>query len=469
MLGKAQQERLRDLATFEDGRCDGYRTYQDFYDGRRQPPLNDRQRRYLQQAGIVFTENVCSTVVDKLAQRLHVEGFQVQDTDDASEWLSTTVFPRNGGDELQGVVHTNTAMLGDCFLVVDWDDATGLPRWRANHPRLIRMVYDEEAGNLADPAMAVKRWSTGRVAAQNPDGRAIWRMNLYHPDRVEKYFSVDKDGTDWAVWRDDPTEPWPIPWTVDGQLDGEPLGVPVVHYRNKPLGDKYGRSELKAAIPFQLEHTKNVMDHFDVMDAFAWAWPYVTGLAETEAVSIAVGDILKVANENAKVGQLPAADPRATLEPIKGTLQRLATFTDTPLQSLLADATVSGEARKVYGEGAVKKAEDRQATLGNAWQRAARLSLRLAQAHGDLPFQFDPTSEITVVWDSAETRDEAVEAQNAVFYSEIGVSNHTLMRRLGFDPDEEKALKAEEDKAAAARMPALVPNPLVPANVNGQS
>lgn len=455
VLGKDQQEYLRGCSTFEDGRCDGYRTFEDFYNGRRQPQLNDRQRQYLQQAagGIVFTENVCQTVIDKLAQRLHVEAFQVQANDDASDWLSTTVFPHNGGDELQGVVHTNTAMLGDYTLICDWDDDAGLPRWRANHPRLVRLVYDEDAGNLADPAYAVKKWSTQKRTDLNPTGIAIWRMNVYHPDRVEKYFSVDKDGENWAVWRDDPSEPWPLPWTLDGLPDGEPLGVPVVHFRNKPLGSPYGRSELRAAIPFQLEHTKNILDHFDVMDAYAWGWVWATGVSEAETVKLAIGDVLTLPNEAARVGQIPAANPQATLEPIKGTLQRLATFTDTPLQSLLADATVSGEARKVYGEGAVKKAEDRQATLGNAWQRSARLSLRLAAAHGELPFDVDPEAQITTVWDSAETRDEALEATNAILYSELGVSHRTLMRRLGFDPDEEATQKALEE-------PAPVPPPL---------
>lgn len=468
VLGKDVQDHLRGCATFEDGRSDGYRTFEDFYNGKRNPPLNDRQRKYLEQAsgGVRFTENVCDTVVDKLAARLYVEAFQVQDSDEASDWLSTTVLPKNGGDELQGIVHTNTPMLGDFFLIVSWDDRTGLPRWNANHPRLVKMVYDDEEGTLADPVFAVKKWSTCRRTPQNPAGSLVWRMNLYYPDRVEKYFSLDSDGENWAAWRDKPDEPWPVPWTMDGDPSGEPIGIPVVHFRNKPLGSPYGRSELVKAIPFQLEHTKNILDHFDVMDAFAWAWPWVTGVVEGDTLKLGVGDVLRLPNENAKVGQLPAADPRATLEPIKGTLQRMAAFTDTPLHSLLMEGALpSGESLKTSESGVVKKAENRQASSTNAWARACRLSLRCGEAFGDLGFTVDPNAEVTVVWDSAETRDEAVEAQNALIKHDLGVSKRTLIRELGYDPDDEEKQTAEESQASLSSM--QLPAQFAPVNGNG--
>jgi hypothetical protein len=458
IVDKRTQDFIRGCADLGEERTGNYLLYEDYYDAKRQQALSDRQRLYLQRAGVTFAENICAPAVDKLAQRLHVEAFQVADNDDASDWLSTTVFQHSGGDELQGVVHTRCPMLGDAFLIVDWDPVAMLPRYRFNHPRKIKMVYDEDGGPLADPAYAVKKWSTTAAGTQNPTQQLIWRLNIYYPDRVEKWFSADHDGEVWAQWQDVGDMVWPVPW-VDGQ--GEPLGVPVVHFRNKALGDCYGRSEVRSAIPFQEEHTKNVLDLFTVMDAQGWAWPWITGLSDAEAVTLAVGDILKITNSEAKVGQLPAADPSKLLDPIKGTLQRFAAFTDTPLHSVMVEGALpSGESLKTYDAGAVKKAEDRQPSLGNSWRRVNELCIRLMDFYGDLPFEHDPEAQITTVWDSAETRDEAVEAQNALIYADLGVSNATLMRRLGFDPEEEAELRKLEEPEPLPAVPVVPGQPV---------
>jgi hypothetical protein len=445
-----EQDFIRGCADLGSERVDGYRLYEDYYDGRRQQYLSDRQRLYLQRAGVTFAENICAPVVDKLAQRLHVEGFQVEDNEDASAWLSTTVFPHSGGDELQGVIHTRTAMLADCFVIVDWDPQAGLPRYRYNHPGKIKMVYDEDAGPLAEPAYAVKKWASTAPGMLNPGRMLIWRLNLYYPDRVEKWFSADRDGDVWGRWTEE-GELWPVPW-VDGM--GEPLGVPVVHFRNKALGDCYGRSEVRAAIPYQEEHTKNVLDLFTVMDQQGWQIITATGIAEADTLKLAVGDILRSPNESASFGLLPAADPAKLLDPVKGTLQRFSAFTDTPLHSVMLTGSLpSGESLKTYDAGAVKKAVDRQPSLGNSWARVQSLCLRLAAVHGDVGFEFDPSQQVTVVWDSAETRDEAVEAQNALIKSELGVSNATLLRELGYDPEQEAAQRVLE----APDTPVLAP------------
>lgn len=450
-------EFIRECADMGRDRLAGYRLYQNHYDGELRPLLTDRQRLYLEANGVCFTENVCATVVDKLAGRLHVESFQVAENPDASSWLSNTVWSYNGGDELQTIVHTNTPMLGDAFVIPSWDDRAGLPTYRYNRPGLIKMVYDEEG----EARYAVKKWSTSRKAPQNPKGALILRLNIFYPDRVEKWFSADKDGELWAPWSDpEDLDVWPVPSTISGVLptDGvadDPIGILPVHFRHKPLGRSYGRSELKAAIPFQNEHTKNVLDQFAVMDAQGWAWPWITGLKEGENVTLAVGDILKLTDPNAKVGQLPAADPTKTLPTIKGTLQRLSAFTDTPLFDLIIEGTPpTGEALKTAEGGLTKKAYGCHPGYGNSWVALCRRALRLAAAHGDLDFEFDPEAEITVAWDSPETRDELGEAQTAGFYADLGVSNQTLMRRLGFDPEEEAKLKAAEVARDALPPPA---------------
>ncbi len=120
---------------------------------------------------------------------------------------------------------------------------------------------------------------------------------------------------------------------------------------------------------------------------------------------------------------------------------------------MLTGALPSGESLKTYDTGAVKKAVNRQPSLGNSWARLNRLCLRVADTYGDLPFEFNADDQITTVWDTAETRDESIECQNALIKSDLGVSNHTLLREMGYDPVQEAELKAKE----TPELPAVLP------------
>lgn len=457
-LASERQEQIRELAVFEQDRLDDYRLADDYYDGRQRTRLVDRARTYLEASGIKFCENIVETAIDKAARRFHVSGFQVEDDEPASDWLTNRLWGKQ--DELQGVVHTETPKLGDGFVIVTWDTVQSKPRLTWNRPERIKPVYDENG----DLDYAVKKWSTDKRGPVNPEGRLVWRLNVYYGDRVEKWFALDSEATMWAPWQDEAGEPWPVPWTesgalpTDGSLAPDALGCPVVHFREKPKGRKYGRSRVRSMIPYQDELNKQVLDLFYVMDAQGWAWPWVTGVSDAESLTLAVGDVLKLASENARVGQLPAANPMPLLEAIDATLRRFSAKTDTPLFDLIKGTPPSGEALKTAESGMVAYVQDQQFAHGHAWETVAALSWRLAGLYGDdtVP-AFDAVADITTQWDSPETRNELTEAQTALALSEIGVSNHTLMRRFGFDPNEEADLKRQESEAALQLQMTLAP------------
>lgn len=452
-LSKERQQFVRECADLGDDRIRRYRLYEDYYDGEQHTRLLERAKLYLENSGIRFAENVIELVIDTLADRLSVEGFQVEDNEPVSDWLTKTLWPRNRMGEKQGIVHTEVPKLGDGFLIVEFDETRDMPRIRWNHPRLIKPVYDD--GDCEEMLYAVKKWATSTKAASNPTGALITRLNIYFPDRVEKWFSLDADGEIWAPWYEVEDEAWPTPWTLSGELPAEgdaedPIGIPVIHFRNKPKGRRFGRSEVKGIIPYQAEINKQVLDLFYVMDAQGWQWPWVSGVSESDAFTMAIGDVIKLANPEARAGLLPAADPRPLMEAIKSTYQRLAAKSRTPIHDLDSSEPPSGESRKTAESGLVKKTEDRQETLGNSYADTARMAWLLADTFGtaDVP-AFDEEAEIVTLWDDAEARNEQAETNTLGVQVELlGVSRTSAQRRLGYDPKEEAKLrKAEQDEA----------------------
>jgi hypothetical protein len=429
-LGQAQQDFLNDAADMGADRLDAYRLAEQYYCGEKGVPLLDRAKEYLERSGLPYTENFCRLIVLSQKRRLKLEGFQVEDDEAASDWLTNTWFGRRRGDRLQGVVHLETLKLGDGFVIVDWDTRrAGLVRRGTTRGRSSRSTTTRTAMSCCTSRRPGRR--PGR-ASRTRTGRTIRRLNLYYPDRVEKWFSPDSGdgggGSVWAPYLVDTDEggivQWPIPWTMNGDFDGEPIGIPVFHFREQPGAGLFGESVLRDPIRLQDALDKQSVDLHMVMDQLGWRWPWIAGLTEKqqEALQLAIGDIALLP-EGAEMGQLDGQDPRPMMETLEGTIARMAVLSSTPLHELTVNGEQpSGESRKM-AELRVAAAEDRHVYLGNTWEDVARMANRLAVVFGDgtVPV-IDPDAEIDAQWDSAATRDELLEAQTLVMHQELGAS-----------------------------------------------
>jgi hypothetical protein len=455
-LGQAQQDFLNEAADMGSERLGAYNLAEQYYCGEKGVPLLDRAKEYLERSGLPYTENFCRLIVLSQKRRLKLEGFQVEDDEAASDWLTNTWFGRRRGDRLQGVVHLETLKLGDGFVIVDWDTRRSRPRATWNDPRKVKPVYDDENGD--ELLYVAKAWATTRASDQNPDGRTIRRLNLYYPDRVEKWFSPDNGqgggGSVWAPYLVDTDEggivQWPIPWTMNSDFGGEPIGIPVFHFREQPGAGLFGESVLRDPIRLQDALDKQSVDLHMVMDQLGWRWPWIAGLTEAQqkALQLAIGDIALLP-EGAEMGQLDGQDPRPMMETLEGTIARMAVLSSTPLHELTVNGEQpSGESRKMAESSAVAAAEDRHVYLGNAWEDVARMANRLAVVFGDgtVPV-IDPDAEVDAQWDSAATRDELSEAQTLLIHQELGASRATTLRRAGYDPAEEQELRTAEQEA----------------------
>jgi len=450
------QDWLDAAADMGQKRLSDYQLYEDFYDGSQRTRLRDRARTYLQDiTGVPFCENFTQPAVDTLAERLQVIGFQssaavVDDNDQTADPYADLVdewWQTDRMDSVQGRVHTGALKRGDEFVIVDFDNGTGRPGFCRQIPGQCKVVYSHDEPDTV--AYGVKVWNTAAVSSRsNPQARKIRRLNVYWPGQIDKWFQTG-DGAEWQHWLDDPADGempvWPTWWTTTGRMDGEPLGVAMIHFRHRPGDDGWGRSRVRMAVPFQSELNKTLIDLSDLVDRHAIPQDYVTGVSG--GTFDLFGGVWTAPSENAKFGRLVPADTMNLLNAAEGVLSRFARRMRIPMHLLTGGTPPSGEALKTSESGLVATAMDCQVEFGDAWEDAMLLGLKLASAFGDGP-QVDESLRLFTQWKNPATRSDTDDLTVAEAKQRLGVSKFTLLGELGYDPDKEAERRQGEQEAA---------------------
>jgi hypothetical protein len=247
------------------------------------------------------------------------------------------------------------------------------------------------------------------------------------------------------VWEDGD-----IPWVSS---DGTPLGIPVFHFRNRPLGDDYGFSELYNVVSEQDALNKLVIDLLMVADTQSWSQRWASGVSEKAAMGFKnqPGEVWWTEDKDGKFGQFDSSPPDGIIQSIENTINRMARRSRIPLHLLTGGDMPSGESLRAAEAGLVKKVEDRQVSFGNSWEDVLLASMKLSDARG-VPLGFDIPTRLQVAWDDAQSRNELLELQAAEIKERLGVSKATLLIELGYDAEDEAAKKADEAQVAADAM-----------------
>lgn len=436
------------LVAEQQDRENGYRAYREYYEGAHDAQLTERQRRFLQiKMGEEFRANYCPIVVDALAERLKVVGFSAEDQGELLwEWWQA-----NRMDATQGIMHTATVRDGDAYLMVDWDETHQRPRFTFEAALCdgdgMKVVYADER-NV--PMLASKRW---RV--KNGQGAGmVRRLNLYYPDRIEKYISNQSEFEGaWARYDHEVGESWPLPW-VDSK--GQPLGVPVIHFRNKDQGYNYGLSELADVVPLQNALNKSIIDLLAAADTTAFRIFWMVG-DDPSGLSISPGSWVYTprppSGENgAAVGFFPGEDLSPLISLKDSVAIEIARVTRTPVSYFQISGQRAAEGTlKQEESGLVGKAKDRQVTFGNAWEDALLLARRVWNTFGPGP-ALDETQIIEAMWADAETRNEKEHLESLKIKAELGVPEEQLWRESGYDDAairEMKAMKRASERRQA--------------------
>jgi hypothetical protein len=428
-----------DLAIIEEEheRHQLYRIYREYYDGVHDAQLTDRQRKYLQlKIGEEFNDNYFPVVADALSERLSITGIDADEqSGDIWQW-----YELNRGDALQAVVHSAAVRDGDAYILVEWNEA-GLPMWSFepayDGTEGAEVVYSIERRD--EPLFGYKRWQTGGE---------LERLNIYYPERVEKYKGR---ASAWQLIE-------VLPWTDTGQEGGLPLGIPLIHFKNKDQGYKYGRSEVADVVPLQNALNKSIIDMVAAADTTAFRIFWMLG-DDPEGIEITPGSWIyseKSPNDSengVSVGYFPGEDLTNLINFKDSFVAEIARVSRTPLSYFQMSGNVMAEGTlKQQEAGLVSRAKDRQVTFGNAWEDVFYLSRRLWNAFGSAP-ELPEEQSFSMLWADPETRNDAAFILMLKTKHELGVPAETLWGEMGYSAEKiEEFKKSPEYQARLAQL-----------------
>jgi hypothetical protein len=406
-----------------------YQMYRDYYDGRHKAMITDRQREYLElDADQEFSANYCPIVVDNLANRLVLVGFDAPQGEELWKlWTAARVF------KIESSTHVSTIRDGDGVVVVEWDSEENLPvvsfQLADGGRGGAQVYYSPDTGK---PIYATKRWRT-----EDAGGDEIWRLNLYEPARISRWYAPATDilQADWKPWSSGVETV--TDWTGEG---GRPLGISAIHFTNRARGYTHGRSELSDAIPMQNALTKSVIDLIAAADASGFRLIWVVGddADEIEVGPGVIANSLKSSQE-ADMKVYNGEDMRPLIEVVDSFVQRIGQVTGTPVTYFQQSGQVASEGTHQQHESlAITKARVVSVEIGESWRQVAVMVMTLANEFGGA--SYDLKQEIKPIWADFDTRTagekllERIEALKGLVESGSSIKSAALV--VGFSEAE---------------------------------
>jgi len=390
----------------------------DYYNGEHPTLLTDRQREFLHHKGrLKFSINYCRLVVDAVVERLHITGFASPDTRN-KQWL-WNLWNAARLDALSAAVHLAAVRDGEAFLMVDYPD---------DSPRFMLNLADDGGGGVVmhydadgQARYAAKRWTVDSGTGAG----MVRRMNLYYPDRIEKYHSTTA-APYWQPHRQ-PDEPFPLPWL---DRNGAPLGIPVIHFRNR----EQSGSELLDVIPLQDALNKSLIDLIAAADTNAFPLLVALGFQVPDEFSITPGALVQVPpsiDGSTDFKMVAGADLGNLIAVLEHLVLQIARVSSTPLSRFQVSGQLAAEGTlKQQEAGLIAKVEHKQLAFGNAWEDAMRLALRLQNAFG--ASRYDAAAPIETLWQPAAPRSEAEHLQILLLKAQLGVPLAVLLAEAGY-------------------------------------
>lgn len=457
-----------------DARQTAMQRYADYYGGRHR--LMFATQKFREAFGSLFSEvadNLCEVVVDKLVERLEVQGFRFSSGEDADK-RAWNIWQRNGldADFAKGIREGLTK--GEFSMTV-WRGDRDIPRLTVEDPLNVIVAVDPADRRVRRAAL--KRWydaDRGQVFATLYLPDAIWkfesRVGVADPTlAVQRPGVADlesmRTGMDWRQ-RTVTGEEWPLPNALHV--------VPVVAFPNKPDLAGNGVSELHNVLPLQDTINKLLSDLLLASEFGAFRQRYAVNVElevdpdtkrPVEPWRIAVDRMLTApppanpAGPEVRFGEFGQTDLGGSIEAIEMALKHLAVITRMPPHYLLGNTGVfpSGESLRAAEVGLTRKARDRMRDLSEPLEEVQRLVFAVL---GD---QTLAQAEAETLWADPETRTESEHMDALSKMAALGVPEEALWERIPASPTEIahwKELRRRADEAAA---PATLPPPEPPA------
>lgn len=455
--------------------------YRKYFDGDHDVKLTEEMRKRLRipENTQQLVMNYIPLIVRTMSGRLGVESISAE-TKEGTAWLEK-VLEHNRFDLLQATVHDAELLDGDAYVMVSYDADADLPLWTYEPAYdgtngIIPVYYNDTSRVMA---CAIKIWEEYALV-QKDNILALdseTRVNVYYPDRVEKYRS--KSGSQLEP-RTDPGDEGSIIPLIG--LDGEPLGVPIIHFANRRR-ENQGRSEVADAIPPQDILNRAVYTLVATAEAMGFpnrvaiGWNPESADTEDEA-PIAPGDWLVAAPEGLMPGQevkietLEAGNLTYLIELVRHLVREIGTITSTPAPEIFLSDSISGEAFKTREASLVTKCRVFQLDTGSCWEQVADLAWYVQMAYGlEKPPEYKRARSR---WKDVDIRSAKDVMSNATLAVQSGkFSTRAYLRAIApvFELDEQgiEQILRELDEDAKKGLQMAGPNPMNGSYVNMKS
>jgi hypothetical protein len=405
-----------------------------------------------------FTVNYCRLIMQKLADRLKVVSVKgvAAGPDDESEELieiaqntskaltkwSDRFRRKTRFDGLQIDTHEDTITSGDNFIMIDsapLKDGEEFPAMIVepayNGETGIVPIYDLKQQNMV---AVLKIWqshtqekTTGKGANENVTIITEYRVNVYYPDRLERFVTDDGNIKKFVANGDNShVTPWIDPVT------NEPLGIPFVHFKNDGRSGKWnGESGIKAAIPAN-DVLNNAMKDMTLITTLTGAQiRYIIGAETpggkvTPGMWVQIGPKAGISNEHhmPKVGTFEIGQITPVIEEAQFCIEQISNVTDTSLPSTMGSSAASGEALKQREIGFTARVEKLQTKWGNNWEDVFALAYQVQMALGTIKPPEGADSWETI-WKPAEVRNDTEVVDNALKIAPV-VDRRTVIEEV---------------------------------------
>lgn len=405
-----------------------------------------------------FALNLCPAICDAVKDKLRITGFGVAQSGRNAGSLPANaargvrefraslsgampvsglrsdidrIWDDNRVDVRAGEIHKEALKNGDAYVIV-WPDTSGRAVMYPHKASSCVVVYDDETpGQIL---WAAKHWRTR-------DKRI--RLNLFYPDRIERYMSRDESETFIYDVKD------LIPFNDAGEQGSQiqnPYGVvPVFHFANNSDIGSPGISELDPAIPIQDGLNKSVLDMLVAVEYSAYRQRWVAGIEiETDEgtgtivppFTSGVDHLWVSEDADTKFGDFSSADLDQFLKVKDGFRIDMASVTGTPLHYLQPQtkSVPSGESLRRAETRFVSKVRDRQASFGQVWADAMSFALRVEG--------MDDARLITQ-WEDPASQSEREVLENILLKKQIGLSTSQALVEAGYGSEDIEKMKSE--------------------------
>ena len=400
-----------------------------------------------------FSDNWCGVVADSTVERIHVQGFRLDDSTSLSEaeralWRAVWLDNDMDAQAAQGVLQT--VVSSRSYILVWGDPDTEQPVVTWEHPNHVLVEYDAE--NPRRRVAAIKWWLDDDLEY----------LNLYLRDELWKWQRPRSSRTGLVLPAGYGGE-WVDRAGQEEQPLANPIGdVPIVELMNRPrlsldpLSDIHGAMAMQDAINLLWAYLFNAADYASmparvimgqqppkvpILDAAGQK----VGDREVDPKELTNGRLMWLTGQHANIGTFPAAQLSGFSEVVEVAVGHLAAQTRTPQHYLIGKmANLSGDALKAAETGqALKSAEF---AISNTYP--IREVFRLAALVGGDKGAAQAAARGTVKWKDTESRSESQLADALTKLKDIGFPFEYLAERYGLDDTElDRVMQMREDEA----------------------